>query len=241
MGKPKTFKLPVSSIVNKLVMSITGAFLVLFLTFHAAMNITAVFSAEGYNMICELLGANWYALVATVILAGGVVVHVLYACYLTLLNYIARGSKRYAVEKAPAGVSWSSRNMLVLGAFVLIGLLLHLYNFWFNMQWVELTMTHEQIAALPIGPTDGAGHIAALFSCPVYVVVYLLWFVAIWFHLTHGVWSMFQSAGWGNKKWYPRLKCIANIYATLLMLMFAAVAIVFYLRSLCGGGASCGF
>ena len=55
-----------SSVGRKVVMSITGIALVLFLTFHMAMNLVALISAEGYNMVCEFLGANWYALVATV-------------------------------------------------------------------------------------------------------------------------------------------------------------------------------
>ena len=54
-----------SSIGRKVVMSVTGIALILFLTFHGCMNLVALFSEEGYNMICEFLGANWYAVVAT--------------------------------------------------------------------------------------------------------------------------------------------------------------------------------
>lgn len=233
-----------SSIGKKLIMSITGAFLILFMLFHASMNIVAIFSAEGYNMICEFLGANWYALAASMVLAGGVLLHIAYATYLTLLNRGARGDKRYAVKAAPEEVSWSSRNMFVLGLVIFGGLALHLCNFWAKMQFVELTMSHEQIEAAVaagqmIGPTDGYGQIAHLFSNPVYCVIYLIWFGALWFHLTHGFWSMFQTVGWGNKIWYPRLKCAANIFATLICLAFAAVVVVFYLRSLgiCGACA----
>ena len=62
-----------SSLGKKLVMSITGCFLVLFILFHMSMNITAIISPEGYNAICEFLGANWYALAGTLVLAAGVV------------------------------------------------------------------------------------------------------------------------------------------------------------------------
>ena len=62
-----------SSIGKKLVMSISGCCLVLFILFHMSMNLTAIISPEGYNMICELLGANWYALVGTAGLAAVVV------------------------------------------------------------------------------------------------------------------------------------------------------------------------
>ena len=56
-------------------MSVTGIALILFLTFHASMNVVALISAKGYNMICEFLGANWYAVVATIGLAGLVALH----------------------------------------------------------------------------------------------------------------------------------------------------------------------
>mgnify|MGYP006391690473 FL=1 len=104
-----------SSVGKKLVMSITGCFLVLFILFHMSMNLTMLFSHSAYNAVCEFLGANWYALAATVILAAGVVVHFIYAFILTIDNYRARGKQRYAVTVQEKGVSWASKNMLVLG------------------------------------------------------------------------------------------------------------------------------
>ena len=59
-----------SSIGKKVVMSLTGLFLILFLTFHMSMNLVAIFSEEGYNMVCEFLGANWYALAGTAVIAA---------------------------------------------------------------------------------------------------------------------------------------------------------------------------
>ena len=73
-----------SSIGRKVVMSVTGIALVLFLTFHASMNIVALISAKGYNMICEFLGANWYAVAATVGLAALVALHFIFAFILGL-------------------------------------------------------------------------------------------------------------------------------------------------------------
>ncbi len=88
-----------SSVGRKVVMSVTGIALVLFLTFHMAMNLVAIISADGYNMICEFLGANWYALVATAGLAALFVIHIIYAFWLTMQNRKARGSERYAVDR----------------------------------------------------------------------------------------------------------------------------------------------
>lgn len=221
-----------STIGRKLIMSISGLFLILFLLFHMSMNIAAVFSVEAYNAICEFLGANWYALVGTLILAFGVVVHLVYATILTLHNRSSRGAQRYAVEAMPQEVTWASRNMFVLGLIIVLGLLLHLYNFWYKMQFAEIIGNHS---LGEFGPTDGAAYISALFSNPIYCIVYLIWFGAIWFHLTHGFWSAFHTIGWDNQIWIKRLKCIAKMVATIIFLGFAVVVVAFYLRSLCCG------
>ena len=127
-----------SSVGKKVIMSVSGIALVLFLLFHMSMNLVAIFSAEGYNMICEFLGANWYALIATAGLAALVVVHFVYAIILTLQNKKARGGQGYAYTVKPKTVEWASQNMFVLGVIVILGMALHLFNFWANMQLVEV-------------------------------------------------------------------------------------------------------
>lgn len=222
-----------SSVGRKVVMSVTGIALVLFLTFHMAMNLVAIISTEGYNMICEFLGTNWYALIGTAALAGLVVIHFLYAIWLTLQNRKARGSERYAVTAKPKMVEWSSQNMFVLGLIVVLGLLLHLFNFWYNMMFSELIGLHEvALGGKEISTTDGSAFIAYTFSQPVYVVLYLVWLVALWFHLTHGFWSSLQTMGWSNKVWFNRWKVISYIYSTLIVGGFALVIIVFFAKSL---------
>ena len=224
-----------SSIGRKVVMSVTGIALSLFLTFHGCMNVVALFSAEGYNMICEFLGANWYAVVATLGLAALAVIHIVYAFILTAQNRTARGDNRYEVATTVnAGkVEWASKNMLVLGIIVCLGLLLHLYNFWYNMMFAEL------IGAMPaISPTDGFAWIAETFSNPVFSVLYIIWLVAIWFHLSHGFWSALQTLGWNGKTWFCRWKIIGIIYVTVLMLCFLVVVLAFWFGcapSLCDG------
>ncbi len=223
-----------SSLGKKLVMSISGAFLVLFILFHMSMNVVAILSPEAYNMICAFLGANWYALAGTAVLALGVLVHFAYALILTLNNYRARGKQRYAVTAKEPGVSWASKNMLVLGVIVLLGLLLHLSHFWAKMQLVEILGGHESmVGGKMVAATDGAELIRYTFAQWYNVVLYLVWFAALWFHLTHGVWSMFQTAGFANDTWYPRLKCLANLVATLVFLGFAAVVVFFFVQAHC--------
>ena len=232
-----------SSVGKKLVMSISGCFLVLFILFHMSMNLTMIFSREGYNMVCEFLGANWYALAGTAVLAFGVLVHFVYAFILTIDNYRARGKQRYAVTVQEKGVSWASKNMLVLGVIVIGGLLVHMCHFWSKMMLVELMGQHQN--ALGLDPTNGAVLVAYTFSKWYNVVLYIVWLAALWLHLNHGVWSMFQTVGWANDTWYPRLKCAAKVVSTLIILGFMAVVVAFFVCSLCGacpvaGCAGCG-
>lgn len=221
-----------SSIGRKVIMSVTGLALILFLTFHGCMNLVALFSREGYNTICELLGANWYAVAATAGLGVLVLLHFVYAIILTLQNRKARGNSKYAVVDRPEKVEWSSQNMFVLGLIVILGMGLHLYNFWAKMMLVELmhTVGSEMLLA-----TDGYYWIEQTFSNSIYSIIYLVWLAALWFHLNHGLWSAFQSLGASGKTWFPRLKCISLVYSTIVIGMFVAVVLKFWLSSLCCG------
>lgn len=219
-----------SSIGRKLIMSITGLFLILFLIFHMSMNAVAIFCGDAYNMICEFLGANWYALVGTAVLAAGFLLHIIFATILTLRNQKARGEVAYANHAKPAEVEWASQNMFVLGLVVVLGLILHLTHFWAKMQLPEILGCEPEYEGQF---ADGAALIAQTFSNPIICVLYLVWFAAIWFHLTHGFWSAFQTIGWDNHVWYCRLRCIANIVASIVFLCFAAVVVVAFIKS-CG-------
>jgi succinate dehydrogenase / fumarate reductase cytochrome b subunit len=213
-----------SSVGRKVVMSVSGAALVLFLLFHMAMNLVAIISTEGYNAICEFLGANWYALVGTAGLAVLVLVHFVYAFILTIQNRKARGSQRYAVNERPKGVSWASQNMLALGIVVVLGLGLHLFNFWANMQLPEILHKWDHTVNVDLA-ANGSYYIAYTFGFPVYVALYIVWLAALWFHLTHGFWSAMQTLGINNKIWFCRWKTIGNIVVTLIVLGFLAVVI----------------
>lgn len=216
-----------SSIGRKLVMSITGLCLVFFLLFHGCMNVALVFSEEAYNWICSILGANWYAIVGTLGLAFLIFVHFCYAFYLTIQNLRARGTDRYAVTARQQGVDWESKNMLVLGICVIGFLVLHLANFWFKMQFAELT----GIETSAFDPQDGAGLVKFMFAgngvwSIILCVLYLIWLAALWLHLNHGIWSALQTLGWSNLIWLKRIKVIGTIFASLVVAPFAIV--VFY-------------
>ena len=208
-----------SSIGRKVVMSVSGAALVLFLTFHMAMNLVYIFSDEGYNKVCEFLGTNWYALAGTAALAFLVVVHFIYAFILTIQNRKARGNVRYEITgKQPVG--FAAKNMLVLGIIIICGLFFHLYHFWYNMMFAELAESARQFEA-----TDGAAWITFQFSHSGVCVIYAIWFAALWYHITHGIWSSMQTLGLSGKVWLNRWICTSKIWATIVALGFLAVMV----------------
>ena len=221
-----------SSIGKKLIMSISGLFLVLFLLFHLSMNVAAVFSGEAYNMVCSLLGSNWYAVAATLVLAAGVVIHFVYAIILTLQNRKARGNDRYAINARPKGVEWASQNMFVLGLIVILFMLLHFSQFWYKMMFAELIGHHEvALGSAMVSPQDGAAFINYYFQGNAMItVLYLIWYVALWFHLTRGFWSAIQTIGWNNTIWMNRWECISKIVATVICGLFAIITIIFFLN-----------
>lgn len=221
-----------SSIGKKLIMSISGLFLILFLLFHLCMNAVVLFSECAYNSVCAFLGSNWYAVAGTVILAAGFLVHIVYAFVLTIQNRKARGTDRYDSQNLPKEVEFASKNMLVLGIIIFCGLITHFGQFWAKMMFADLIGCEEAESL----STNGAYWINYYFhECGalsiVLTVVYLIWFAALWLHLNHGFWSAFHTAGLSNKTWIPRLKCIAKWFSTIVCLGFAVIVIY----AACGG------
>lgn len=222
-----------SSIGKKLIMSISGIVLLLFLLFHATMNVTAIFSAEAYNTICSLLGANWYAVAGTAVIGAFVAIHFIYALVLTIQNRKARGSNSYAVNNRPKSVEWASQNMLALGLIVVGFMVLHFSQFWYKMMFAELLGHHHVVLGTSVvSPQDGTAFIRYYFSHAWVVVAYLVWYIALWFHLSHGFWSAIQTIGWNSRTWFNRWKVISQIVATVICLAFAIVTIYFYAQSL---------
>jgi len=204
-----------TSIGKKVIMSLSGFFLILFLTLHACLNAAYLWSPEAFNHVCEFMSLPIIKIV-TPILVFGIVIHIIYAFVLFLQDYKARGKERYEVANKTKADGWASKNMLVLGVVVLLGMALHLTHFWAKMQLQEF---------LGNEPLSGAEAMVQTLKPLWVLIVYLVWFCFIWMHLTHGFWSAFQSMGWNNNKWIKRLQWIGYIYCTAIILIFAVVAI----------------
>ena len=218
-----------SSIGRKVIMAVTGAALILFLTFHVLMNSVAILWPAAYNSVCAFLGANWYALIACAGLAVLFIAHILYAFVLTMQNRKARGNDSYAVTATPKSVEWSSKNMLVLGIVVVAFLAVHFIQFWYKMQFQEIIGNHyyETAEGVLVPATAGSAFLHIAFESIWTPVVYIIGFAALWLHMNHGFWSMFQSAGWNNTIWLPRLKKIACCWTSVVVGLFVIQAVWF--------------
>ncbi len=232
-----------SSIGKKFIQAVSGAFLIVFLLLHGTINFFSVIDSfigkfgavaadealfskgDGiFKLGCDFMSTPFISIMVP-ILALGFVVHICYGGWLTWQNIRARGGvKRYEVASKAAVDSWSAKNMLVLGIMILGFLGFHLTHFWAKMQLPEMfgVGNYENNPYLLLTTTFGHWWVVAL---------YIVWFVAIWFHLVHGFWSMFQTVGWNGKVWFKRLKVIGVIVATLIVLLFVATAINAFIQA----------
>ncbi len=219
------------SIGKKFLQAISGAFLIVFMLLHATVNFFSVIDSLNGNFGlsdglfakgCEFMSLPIVTIMVPV-LALGFIIHIGYGLYLTWYNIKARGGyKRYEVASKAAADSWSAKNMCVLGIVILGILFFHLTHFWAHMQLEEFT---GGIAADPyVLLTTTFGNVVVL-------AIYIVWFVAVWLHLSHGFWSVLQTVGWNNDIWLKRFKVIGILVATLIFLMFVSVAVNAYLQA----------
>ena len=224
-----------SSIGKKFIQGVTGAFLIFFLLLHGTINFFSVidslhgnFGKVAADAVRFSEGDGWFQLgcdfmstpvidIMVPILALGFIIHIGYGIWLSLENYAKRGGvKRYEVASKAKNDSWAAKNMFILGILILGLLGFHLTHFWAKMQLQEF-MGHE---------AENPYYLLMMtFKNWWVVALYIVWFIALFLHLEHGFWSMFQTIGWNNKKWQKRLKVIGVIIAALIVLLFVATAI----------------
>ena len=220
-----------SSITKKLIMSISGLFLIVFLLLHMTINFFSVIdtvkgtygAAEGlFQAGCDFMALPIVTIMVPV-LAAGFLVHIIYAFILTAGNIKARGGyNRYEVASKAKAESWASKNMLVLGVVVLGLIALHLNHFWAKMQLNEFMGEHAENPYLLLNVT---------FKNWWMVLIYIVWFVALGLHLCHGFWSAFQTIGLSNQIWEKRLSCIGFAFVAIIVLGFVVVAVNAFLQA----------
>ena len=210
-----------SSIGKKLIISLSGLFLLIFLALHLLLNLTALIGSDYYENVCSFMDTNPLVKVMVPVLALGFIIHILFASYFEFKNWAARPrAMSYAVPTTTKGVSWASKNMFVLGVIVIGFLLMHFCHFWAKMQ-LQGFLGREESNAYEL--------VVNLFSKWYYCVIYIVWICAIYFHVLHGFWSAFQSIGLSNANWLPRLQLFAKIYAAVIFIGYVSIPVCFLL------------
>lgn len=216
-----------SSIGKKLLMSLTGLFLILFLVVHLAGNLQLLHNDGGkaFNVYAQFMTSNPLIKVIGYVNYTLILLHVVVAIILTKNNSAARGSQGYAVYRNSS--TWSSRNMGILGTLILIFLVFHLQGFWWRM--------HN-------GPIDlinyGTGEdyknlylvVATAYKLWWYVLIYVVSMAVLAFHLFHGFGSAFQTLGLNHVKYNGAIKFVGVAFSIIVPVLFAAIPIVMYLK-----------
>lgn len=209
-----------SSLGKKLLMAVTGLFLISFLIIHCSIN-ALIFVQDGgetFNHAAEFMATNPLIRTMEIVLFLGLIVHVVDGLRLHFENKSKR-PVAYAVVDGKNS-TWYSRSMGLLGTLLLLFLVMHLSHFWFNARITgtipeEMTMFDKM---------------KEVFANPIPVVVYVVGCGSLAYHLMHGFQSAFQTMGWNHPKYTPTVKLIGNIYAIIVSLVFAAMPIAFHLN-----------
>ena len=221
----KTFS---STLGRKLIMALTGLFLILFLTGHVSGNML-LFKGDGgeaFNIYAKFMTTNPAVKILSYLTYISVIGHVIYSIMLTSKNKSARPIG-YAESKASTNSTMASRNMGVLGTIILIFLVVHLQGFWYQMHWGDL----------PVVEYDGETYkdlfsiVTFAFQNELMVAGYVIAMGFLAFHLSHGFASAFQTLGLNHVKYSPAIATVGKIYAVVVPILFALMPLYIYFTS----------
>lgn len=219
-------KLLSSSIGRKLLMALTGLFLILFLVIHLIGNLQLLKddNGEAFNVYAKFMTTNPIIVTISYVNYACILVHVVWALLLTLKNRKARGSQGYAVVNNSS--PWTSRNMGILGTFILIFLVIHLRGFWYEMHWGGIpTANYDGVEVKDLYAT-----VDAAYSQAWYVGIYVFSMLILAFHLWHGFASSFQTLGLNHKKYNPVIAFVGKAFSIIIPALFALIPIWMFLN-----------
>lgn len=209
-----------SSIGKKVLMGLTGLFLISFLIVHVSIN-SLIFcndSGEAFNAGANFMAHNPVIRVMEIGLFAGLILHIVQALLLTMENKKAR-PVGYAMVNGAANSSWYSRSMGVLGSLLLLFLVVHLGNFW----------VPTKIAVFAHEEHNTFENMKAVFGQWYFVAIYMVGVISLCYHLLHGFQSAFQSLGLNHKKYTPVIKKLGVWFSIVVCLLFAAMPLTMYL------------
>ncbi len=207
-----------SSIARKVVMALSGLFLVFFLALHFVINITSVIAPDTFNSWSHFMGYNGVVqFILQPVLIAGVIVHFVMGIVLEIKNNRARAIK-YKKYNGGANAAWVSRNMIITGLVILAFLVLHFYDFWIH------EIDYKYITGNPENATRYYEETVHKFEPVWRTVIYVIAFVLLALHLLHGFASSFQSMGLNNK-YTPAIKTFTKVYSIVIPLGFIFIAL----------------
>lgn len=216
-----------SSIGRKLIMSLTGLFLIVFLIVHLLGNLQLLANdgGESFNSYAYFMTTN--PLIKTV--SYGLYLFIILHAYLGIViwfkNRAAKGSS-YAVS-SDAKVTWASKSMALLGTLVLAFILIHMGDFWFKMKFTD------QLAMVSVNGMDAQvkdlySQVAYTFANPFMVGAYIIGLIALAFHLWHGFQSAFQTLGINHSKYTPIIKTVGKLYSVIIPIAYAIIPLYYF-------------
>jgi succinate dehydrogenase / fumarate reductase cytochrome b subunit len=214
-----------SSIGKKLIMSLAGLFLIVFLVVHLSINLSLIFSdsREVFNKAAHFMSSNIIIKIIEIVLFGGLFLHMFYGFYLQLKNWYARG-RGYKVANY-SQTSFFSKFMIHTSVIIAIFLVLHLFDFYFKAKFFgevpEVFYNGKYYHDLGI-------LVIEKFKIPGFVIFYIGCFVFLAFHLLHGFWSAFQTLGLDHKVYTPVIKAVGIFYTILVTAGFMLIPVYIY-------------
>jgi len=211
-----------SSIGKKLVMSLTGLFLIAFLIIHVSLN-ACIWANDGGKMFNEgahFMGGTVVPRVLEIGLVAGFLIHIFQGYTLTFQNR-AKRKKGYAVPMGNKGSKWYSRSMGLLGTLILIFLISHLLHFWIPNRSHQGWLLGEEINLYDT--------MKEVFQNLWVVILYIVGCISLAWHLIHGFQSAFRTLGVNNKKYLNLLTNIGIGFSVIVSLAFALMPLSFYL------------
>ncbi|MBK8494694.1 MAG: succinate dehydrogenase cytochrome b subunit [Chitinophagaceae bacterium] len=213
-----------SSIGKKIIMGLTGLFLITFLVIHVGVN-SCIFLNDGgetFNTVAHFMSHNWILRFLEIGLFAGLILHIVQGLLVWKQNSAARPVK-YAVNTPGANSKWYSRSMGLLGTLLLFFLIIHVSKFFLD----------TKIAMYADGGAHDASHnlyaeMKAEFQKWWVVVIYIIGVISLFWHLIHGFQSAFQTLGINHKRYTPLIKIIGIGYTVIVCLLFALMPVAFY-------------
>jgi len=215
-----------SSLGRKLLMALSGVFLIVFLLQHFIINFLSVINVDSFNHVSHFMGTNFLVqFILQPVLIFGVIFHLFMGMYLDRKNKLARPIK-YAMENPNNNSSWVSRNMIITGTMIMLFLALHFYDFW--IPEIKIKYVEGDMSGLHNGEFRYWHELNHKFHDIYRVIIYCVAFVFLSLHLMHGFQSSFQTAGVRHQKYTPVIKLIGYFYSIIIPLGFIFIALYHY-------------